>query len=664
MKINSQEILLLNKNMKFGEVPTETMPNPAESVTEEPETTTDAGMNALNVQAQNNVAFQGVTMPATLRKGLSKMMLVLALGGGMASTATLTSCTDVEQSVTVDMKAFAELMSQVNAKMDQMIEQQKISNQLQTEIRDTQLENQKILQDLYKNSELTLEQVQNLSYTVQNGMFDITAQLKENGATDKEILEVVKEYRSQINEAITMYKNHQISFSQLMQKIDEIKNTLGSIDGTLKDILAQVTGIRDDMNANHKELMAAKEEEIEYLGKIYLHNTAQTAILNKMAVTQQGMAENIQILTNNSDELLVIAKDDTKYNELMNKLDSLSATERKEYEQMFKLLNMNLQDAINQFREDNKAGQNALIGAINNFKKTYIATEQKQSQQLSAIISKLNFIATYLPNLDQSGVEEAIKELTEALNKNTGAIEDNTEVIGNGIVNINSKLDAVLDKLDKVIDNLEGLSTYFAEQQENWNAALGSLGNVNTTLQKILKEQKVTNTILSSFKADFNEIKNNQKTANSYLNILISKQTALENAINNIKIDGGMTREEFLSAMEERDAKAAEEFRAFIKEYGFDKVSGDVQTIKELLAEIKNAVNNQKDYSSQLDRIINLENAIYDFLKNADFSNSDYTEKLNEILKAIENWKCDCKCGTNPGTTNESVEKLEDLFNK
>lgn len=664
MKINSQELMLLNKHMKFGEVPTETMPQPAESVAESPETTPEAGMNALNAKAQNNVAFQGVTMPATLRKGLSKMMLVLALGGGMASTATLTSCTKVEQSVDVDMRAFAELMSQLNAKMNEMIEQQKISNALQTEIRDTQLENKKILQGLYQNSELTLEEVQNFSSTVQNGMFDITAQLKENGATDKEILEVVKEYRSQINEAITMFKNHQISFLQLMQKIDEIKNTLGSIDGTLKDILAQVTGIRDDMNANHEELMAAKEEEIEYLGKIYLHNKAQTAMINKMAVTQQSMDEKIQTLTNNSDELLAIAKDDTKYNELMNKLDSLKPTDidYQKFEQMFKLLNMNLTDEINRFREDNKAGQNALIGSINDFKKTYITTETKQSQQFAAIISKLNFIATYLPNLDQSAIEAAIKELTNAVNNNTGAIEDNTEVIGNGIVNINSKLDAVLDKLDKVIDNLEGLSTYFAEQQQNWNAALCSLGNVNTTLQKVLKESKVTNSILSSYKADFKEIKNNQKTANSYLNILISKQTALENAINNIQIDGGMTREEFLSAMEERDAKAAEEFRAFIKEYGFDKVSGDVQTIKEFLAELKNAVNNQKDYSSQLDRIINLENSIYNFLKNADFSNPDYTEKLDKILKAIENWKCDCECGKDSGKTDESIKDLEDMF--
>lgn len=693
MKINSKEMLLLNRNMKFGEVPTETMPKPAETVTEPPvtepetglnvqaksklafygveqsapETATEqpeaeSGMNALNVQAQNNVSFQGVTLPSSVRKGLSKMMLILALGGAAATTTTMTSCT-IENSndVEVDMSAFTELIAQLNAKMDEMIEQQKISNELSTEIKNIQLENQKILQNLYKNSQLTLAEVQNLSLTVQNGIFEVTEQLKENGATDKEILETVKNIRTQINGVMTKLQNGQISFAKALQEIQEI---LGSIDGTLKDILEQVIGIRDDMNANHAEYMSKKDEELEYLSGIYQNGKANEQWLKFMSNGLVVMNENLVKINNNTASLLAIASDDTKYNELMNKLSELKPNDidYQKFEEMFKLLNMNIQDAINDFKADNKAGQKALIEVINAFKNTYISTEQKQSQQLTEITNKLTFIATYLPNLDQSDAIAAIDKLTAAMDKNTGAVEDNTEVIGNGLDNINSKLDAVLEKLDKVIDNISGLSTYFSEQQQNWNVALGSLGDINKLLEKVLKEQKTTNTTLSSFKADFQEIKDNQKTANSYLNILISKQSDLEKAIKNLNINGGMTREEFLSAMEERDAKVAAEFKKFISDYGFDKVPGDVQTIKEFLAEIKNAVNNQKDYSSQLDRIINLENDIYNFLKNADFSNPDYTKKLNEILEAIKNWKCNCECGTSSGKTDESVKDLEDMF--
>ena len=127
---------------------------------------------------------------------------------------------------------------------------------------------------------------------------------------------------------------------------------------------------------------------------MYAQGENQTAILDSMKNNQKEMAANIQILTNNSNELLAIAKDDTKYNELINKLDSLKPDEidYKKFEQMFKLLNMNIQDAIKEFKADNKRGQQALINAINNFKNTYLKVEIAQSQQYSAIIDKLNFI--------------------------------------------------------------------------------------------------------------------------------------------------------------------------------------------------------------------------------------------------------------------------------
>ena len=58
MKINAQEILLINKNMKFGENPT--APITKENVTEPPVSTPESTLNALNQQGKNNIAFQGV----------------------------------------------------------------------------------------------------------------------------------------------------------------------------------------------------------------------------------------------------------------------------------------------------------------------------------------------------------------------------------------------------------------------------------------------------------------------------------------------------------------------------------------------------------------------------------------------------------------------------
>ncbi len=654
MKINSQEILLLNKNMKFGEIPSENLPQPAEAVTEPPVATTpESGLDALNAQAKNNVAFQGVTMPASIRRGLSKMMLVLALGAGTAATtATMTSCTDVKQEVAVDMSEITALYQDMLNLYKQMLEQQTINNE-------TQQQMLKYLQYLYnevKEGNMSQKEFQQAVYqymindsTTQQLIYD---QLVKNGKSEEEIQNI-------LNEIYQLAKDG--NYAEAIAKMNEI---LGSIDGTLKDILTQVKGIRDDMNANHEEYMSKKDQELDFLGGIYNQGKVNEQWLKFMSNGLVVMNENLVKINNNATQLLVIAQDDTKFKELMNKLDSLKPTDvdYQKFEEMFKLLNMNIQDILNQYMENNTAGQNALIDAINDFKNTYITTEQQQSAQFSEIINKLNFIATKLPNMDQSNIEAAIKALTDAVNNNTGAVEDNTEVVGKGLADIIAQLDAILAKLDKVIENTSGLTNYFADQKENWGVALKFLGDINTLMESLLNEQQITNSKLESFKADFKEIKDAQKLANSYLAILVQKADALENAMKEINVNGGMTREEFLSAMEERDAKVAEEFKKFISEYEFDKVPGDVQTIKEFLSEIKGAINNQKDYSAQLDRIINLENKIYDFLKNADFSNPDYTNKLNEILEAIKNWKCNCECGKDSGSTDESIKDLEDMF--
>lgn len=715
MKINAQEILLLNKNMKFGSKlgeepatdsqnqtqatfkaePSAPITNPVEvaskqflntepnapteqqapafkaeptaPVVEQTETKPVTGLNALDVQGKNNIAFQGVTMPNTLKRGLSKMMFVLALGGSMAATNALTSCGEYNQevSVVVDMKAFAEAMASLRTELAAIREQLEISNQLQTEIRDIETENQTYLKALYENSKLTLDQVKSLSSTVSYGIYSITEELKENGATEKEILATLKDVRSQVNVIMTQLDAGVITFDEAMKQITDI---LGSIDNTLKSILEQVTGIRDDMNANHEEYMEAKEKELKYLSGIYKNGKINNYQLYNLNAGVDSLNAKISNLEANSNELLEIAKDSTKYNELMAKLDELNFNEidYQKFEQMFKLLNMNLQNALRQYNEDNKKGQQALINAINSFKATYINMEIHQSKQLDNISRKLTFIANYLPNMNQDDIKAAIEELTNALNNNTGAIEENTEIIGEGLDSVNAKLDALLQKMDVVIGKLSGFERYYADQNEKWNAVLKQLGNVNNSLVNIKKEQQFTNTLLMSFKDDFASLKKAANTANTYLSILVQKQDELEEALKNINMDGGMTRDEFLSAMkerdEERDTKLAADFEKFIQDYGFDKVPGDVQTIKDLISEIKDAVQNQKDYSGQLDTIINYENDIYTFLKNMDFSDPNCVAKLDKIINILENFKCNCECGKGSDKNDESIKDIEDMF--
>ena len=112
-----------------------------------------------------------------------------------------------------------------------------------------------------------------------------------------------------------------------------------------------------------------------------------------------------------------------------------------------------------------------------------------------------------------------------------------------------------------------------------------------------------------------------------------------------------MTIDEFKAYMNERDVKNFEKFVKVMEDLGLDKLAGDVNTIKDLLSAIDKKMDNQKGYSAQLDRIIAILEA-----------NPNYKDDLEEIKKLIQEWKCDCQCGKDSGSTDESIKDMEDMF--
>ena len=104
---------------------------------------------------------------------------------------------------------------------------------------------------------------------------------------------------------------------------------------------------------------------------------------------------------------------------------------------------------------------------------------------------------------------------------------------------------------------------------------------------------------------------------------------------------------------------------------GFDKLPGDVATIKDLLGAMNDKIQNLKDYSGQLETIIAKLDKLADFLKNADFSNPDYTAKLDKIIDLIEkiDFTLECNCEHTCNCEKENIENnegivgdLEDIF--
>ena len=66
----------------------------------------------------------------------------------------------------------------------------------------------------------------------------------------------------------------------------------------------------------------------------------------------------------------------------------------------------------------------------------------------------------------------------------------------------------------------------------------------------------------------------------------------------------------------------------------------DTSTIEDLLTSIDNKMEYINDNSEILTQILNKLNSI-------DWSNPDYTDKLDKIIEILENFKCNCDCGGN-----------------
>ena len=642
MNINAQELTIMRKNMKFGEAqPTATTTAP---VAEPPVTKPEAGLNALDAQAQNNIAFQGVKIPTAVRKGVGKMMLMAALLGGTAVMTT--SCdkdepyvvqpnnTTIINTVNVDVSAWAAIFQQ-------MLDQQKITN-------DQLLQLNKKMTDLYAliasgqmKAEDFYKEMYNHITTVITNQQSIEATLAQQGKTQEEIKTIMNEIKALVAEG---------KYKEALEKIYDI---LLNMDNTLTGILAEIKGLRDDIANNHKEYMAIRKEDLDMLSKLYENGLLQTQYLEGLKADSEKRNEYLANLEQNTKDLINIITDKEKYAQFLADLKALmpSDIDYTKFEAMFAAYGLKIEDVVNMSSEK-------LVALLKDWMINDLGNETKQNELLDSINSKLAILEN-LPNWNLDGIQASIDALRAAMQA------DNKDIMAL-IKDVIMKMDEVIAKLDTLVDNTGDIVKNMNNQQAYWEAALKLFGENNELLKEIKEDQKVTNKTLEGFKTNFDNIEKNQKTQISYLNILTNDLAGLRKTVEELEltvnVEGGMTREEFDSVLAERDPKMLEAFETLIKKYGFDKVPGDVQTIKDLLGDLNDLVANQTDYSAQLDRIIALKGEILDFLKNLDFSDPAALAKLDKIITLLENWKCNCECGNSSDKNDESIKDMEDMF--
>ena len=243
MNINSNEILLLaKKNIKFRG---EAEPAPKSTTVSEPTATTpQSGLNALEAQGQNNIAFQGVKIPAQIKnKGLGAMMALSLFA------ATLTSCDEndpkiyevgpdkIEQTVIVDLSAITNMFNMMFEMWQDMIEQQKMTNE-QLILLNTQM-NQ--LLAAYQAGQITANEFYNRMYefmvTNEANQQAMIAIMVQNGKTQEEAVAFLEKIFAEV-EAGNM---------TAAEAYTKILSELGQVNDSLNEIKAQLAYIHYDL---------------------------------------------------------------------------------------------------------------------------------------------------------------------------------------------------------------------------------------------------------------------------------------------------------------------------------------------------------------------------------------------------------------------------------
>ena len=347
MNINSNELLLLKK-VKFGEEATNKPADVTAPVTEPTETATpQAAMNALNFQGLNNVAsdpqlatelkmmneeeipqqpegeskefvtpyksniaFQGKT--SILKSAAFSALMAL---GMLGATASLTSCDKetITQTVTVDMDAIVSVISQLQALLQEMKEQQQITNNQLTQMNAFM---QQLLQEV-KNGNLNQEQFYQkmFEYMVENNTNQqiIIDQLIQNGQTQADANKLLKELIAQV-------KAGQISAEEAWNKI---QNLLGDIKGLLGQVLTSLQKAEQD----RAELISIAKDIKE-----------SSKVTNEQQ--KQMIAQNDSLIASNK---LVISKLET----ISSQIEKANLDSNAGFEKVVNTLNMSKTELIN-----------------------------------------------------------------------------------------------------------------------------------------------------------------------------------------------------------------------------------------------------------------------------------------------------------------------------
>ena len=125
-----------------------------------------------------------------------------------------------------------------------------------------------------------------------------------------------------------------------------------------------------------------------------------------------------------------------------------------------------------------------------------------------------------------------------------------------------------------------------------------------------------------------------------------------------------MTVEAFLNALRELYPELVADFKQFIEDYRFDDIPDHLLTMTQLVENIDKKFANQTDYSDKLDRLIQIQDDMWAFIQNMDFSDPEQLAKLDAIIERLDQAleKLDCLCDEEDESVEDILNDLENMF--
>ena len=604
MKINSQEILLLNKNMKFGEAPTApTSQETTETTVSKPEST----LNALDLQGKNNIAFQGAN--ASLLQKLRQLPKAAILAGGLALTTPIitTSCAEQEQHVEVDVTALVAIMQEFCDKMDKLIERFDLSIEIQREIRNSVLGIRDDLQKLYDQGRITQEQIKTFQDIYVQKQDETLSQLQANGATEEEIADTNKAMKETVDKILEKFENNEISWQKAL-------DLLKSIDANVGNIYNEIKALREDMNARldslyevgkltlaeSKAIKATIESGTEdIVAELKANGKTDKEIL---AVTKQLRAQMNAVLTKLAKGEIKFAQAMKEIMELLNSINNSLGDILAEIQALRDDMNTRL-DSLYEVGKLDLAETKALKATIESGTEDIVAqlrANGKTDKEILAVTKQLraqmNAVLTKLAK-GEIKFAQAMKEIMELLNS-----------INNSLGDILAEIQALRDDMNEGLDSLYQVGKLTLAEMQSFKTSVEA------------RTDKIVDELRANGKTE-EEILAITKNIRSQLNVIITKLTRGE--INFAKAMYEITK--LLSNIDNSVKEGLEEVVNHIDDLGAEQ--------QEMLTSILEAINLNNNLSADNNKMLSI---IIKQLAKLDRNDSHSMAILNRIWMTIE----------------------------